>query len=128
MLDRNPDRVTFSICFLPQIHERPTSASHFDIIAMLQEVIYCNFRSLSLSIVMMFFANIGSGGCHGTSLLGEAAVQEKNFTDSNWALRHKCFAPCSAFLCHSLCCWLWASASGSGLNFRFGHRSDANWL
>lgn len=99
--------MTFRHLLSPHIHELPTSVFHLDVIAMLQEVIYCNFRSLSLSIVMMCFANIGSGGCHKTSLLGEAAVHEKNLTGSNLTLCHKCFALCFPFFCHSLCCWLW---------------------
>lgn len=49
------------ICFLPRIHELPTSAPHLGLTALLQEVIDCNFRSLSLAIVMMCLANIGSG-------------------------------------------------------------------
>lgn len=106
--DKNPDRVTFRHLPSPQIHELPTSVSHFDIIALLQEAIDCNFKSLSFSIVKMCFAHIGSGRSHETSLLGEAAVREKNFTDLNLTLCHKCCALCFAFFCHSLYCWRWA--------------------
>lgn len=78
MLDENQDHTTCRHLLSPQIHELPTSVSHLDIITMLQEVIYCNFKSLSISLVMMCLANIGSGGCHTTPLLGEAAIHEKN--------------------------------------------------
>ena len=86
----------------PQIHKLLTSLTHWDIIAMLQEVIYSNFRSLSVSIVMMRFANTGSGSSHETSLLGEAAVHEENVAAYNLTQCHKCFALNFPFLC----CWL----------------------
>ena len=115
------------ICFVPGFMSYLPQYPHLDIIAMLQEVIYCNFRSLSLSIVMMCFANIGSGGCHKTSLLGEAAVREKkNFTDYNLTPYHKCFALCLPFPCHSLCCWLWTLQVDSTRVLGLNHRSDSN--
>lgn len=127
MLDKNPDRVTFRHLLSPQIHELPTSVSHVDITAMLQEAIYRHFRPLPLSVIVMCFANIGSGGYHGTSLLGEAAGNEKNFRLE--------FGSVPQMFCSAFCLLLplslvlaLGSASRSGLNFRFGRRSDSNWL
>lgn len=90
----------------PQIHKLPASVSHSDVIVMLQEVTSCNFTSLSLSVIKLCFANIGSGGCHTASLLGEAAVhEEKFFTGCNFTLCHKCLTV-FFFLLPPRCCRL----------------------